>query len=304
MSKSTIFETVTIIGLGLIGSSIARAIRKYNVASKIIAYDNSDFVRARVKELAIADMATDCLEKAVKDTDIVILCIPVGSYDKTLLLIASHLKEGTIVTDVGSVKGSVVKAAKKILPEYINFVAGHPIAGAETSGPDAGFASLFNNRWCILTPDKNSDENSISLVKQMWKAFGSNVEIMSPKRHDMVLAVTSHIPHLIAYNIIKTASDMEQIDETEVIKYSAGGFRDFTRIAASNPIMWRDIFLNNKEAVLEVLGRFSEDLFALQRAIRWDRADNLVELFEYSRKIRKSIIEAEQDTDKPNFGRR
>ena len=299
-----IFSRVTIIGLGLIGSSIARAARRMNAAGEIVAADASQAVRARVLELGVADRAEADLADAVKDADFVVLCVPVGANGAVAQAIGPHLKPGCIVSDVGSVKSAVVAAVAPHLPAGVGFVPAHPVAGTEHSGPDAGFAALFLGRWCILTPPEGSDPEHVAKVQSFWRAIGSNVEVMTPSHHDLVLAITSHVPHLIAYNIVGTAADLEEVTQSEVIKFSAGGFRDFTRIAASDPTMWRDIFLHNKDAVLEMLGRFNEDLAALQRMIRWGDGDGLFELFTRTRAIRRGIIEQGQETAAPDFGRR
>jgi cyclohexadieny/prephenate dehydrogenase len=241
--------------------------------------------------------------EAVRDADLVVLCTPVGVFGEVAQRMAPGLKQGAIVSDVGSVKTAVIRDVGPHLPAGVHFVPGHPIAGTEHSGPDAGFAELFDGRWCVLTPPPGTDEAAVEQLKAFWKGCGSRVEVMDPRHHDIVLAITSHVPHLIAYNIVGTASDLEQVTQGEVIKFSAGGFRDFTRIAASDPTMWRDVFLNNREAVLEVLGRFSEDLSRLQRAIRWGEGDMLFDLFTRTRAIRREIIDAGQDTAAANFGR-
>jgi cyclohexadieny/prephenate dehydrogenase len=298
-----VFERLTIIGLGLIGSSIARAARRTKAARTIVAADISTAVCDRVRELGIADEVTEDLTAAVKDSDCVILCVPVGACGDVAATIAANLKQGAIVSDVGSVKGAVVAAMQPHLPPYVHFIPAHPIAGTEHSGPDSGFATLFHNRWLLLTPLENGDAAATEKLAAFWRAFGSNVETMDVARHDLVLAVTSHLPHLIAYNIVGTAADLETVTQSEVIKFSASGFRDFTRIAASDPTMWRDVFLNNRDAVLEMLGRFNEDLAALQRAIRWGDGEALFNLFSRTRAIRRSIIEQGQDTAAPDFGR-
>ena len=299
-----IFGRVTIIGLGLIGSSIARAARRMNAAGEIVAADASEAVRARVLELGVADRAEADLADAVKDADFVVLCVPVGANGAVAEAMGRYLKPGCIVSDVGSVKSAVVAAVAPHLPAGVGFVPAHPVAGTEHSGPDAGFAALFLGRWCILTPPEGADPVHVAKVQTFWRAIGSNVEVMTPSHHDLVLAITSHVPHLIAYNIVGTAADLEEVTQSEVIKFSAGGFRDFTRIAASDPTMWRDIFLHNKDAVLEMLGRFNEDLAALQRMIRWGDGDGLFELFTRTRAIRRGIIEQGQETAAPDFGRR
>jgi cyclohexadieny/prephenate dehydrogenase len=297
------FERIAIIGMGLIGSSIARAVREKGLAGHITAIDASADVTKRVKDLGFADAATANAAKGVEGADLVILCIPVGVNGKVAKAMAKGLKAGAIVSDVGSVKAAVVKAVQPHMPDGVHFVPAHPVAGTEHSGPDAGFASLFDGKWCILTPPEGTDSTAVEKIEAFWKAVGSKVEIMTPEHHDLVLAVTSHIPHLIAYNIVGTADDLEAVTKGEVIKFSAGGFRDFTRIAASDPTMWRDVFLHNREAVLEVLGRFQEDLFSLQRAIRWGEGDKLFDLFTRTRAIRRGIIQMGQETPEPDFGR-
>ncbi len=298
------FERIAIIGMGLIGSSIALAAREKKLAGHVTAIDSSAAVTKRIEELGFADTVTTNVAKGVEGADLVILCVPVGVNGKVAKTMAKGLKAGAIVSDVGSVKAAVVKAVQPHLPDGVHFVPAHPVAGTEYSGPDAGFASLFDGKWCILTPLGHTDPAAIEKVEAFWKAFGSKVEIMTPEHHDLVLAVTSHIPHLIAYNIVGTADDLEAVTKSEVIKFSAGGFRDFTRIAASDPTMWRDVFLHNREAVLEVLGRFQEDLFSLQRAIRWGEGDKLFDLFTRTRAIRRGIIQMGQETPEPDFGRK
>jgi cyclohexadieny/prephenate dehydrogenase len=296
-------QRLALIGLGLIGSSIARAARRMNAAGVIVAADADSHVQARVRGLKIADEVAPSLAEAVREADLVILCAPVGASAAIAEGIAPHLKNGAIVSDVGSVKSAVVAALQPRLPAHARLVPAHPVAGTEYSGPDSGFATLFKRRWCILTPPDGADEAAVACVQAFWEALGSKVEVMSAAHHDLVLAMTSHIPHLIAYNIVGTAADLEEVTSAEVIKFSAGGFRDFTRIAASDPTMWRDVFLNNKDAVLEVLGRFNEDLAALQRMIRWGEGDKLFELFTRTRAIRRGIIEQGQETAAPDFGR-
>jgi cyclohexadieny/prephenate dehydrogenase len=292
-----------LVGLGLIGSSLARVARKKNLAKTIVAIDSSDSVRARVSELTLADIVTGDVRDGVKDADCIILCVPVGACGIVAEAMAPALKSGAIVSDVGSVKGAIVAQVQSHLPEGVHFVPAHPVAGTEQSGPDAGFPTLFLNRWCILTPPDGEDVEAIKKTRAFWENAGSNVEEMTPTHHDLVLAITSHLPHLIAYNIVGTAADLEAVTQSEVIKFSAGGFRDFTRIAASDPTMWRDVFLNNKDAVLEMLGRFTEDLSALQRAIRWGDGDALFNHFTRTRAIRRSIVEIGQDSAAPDFGR-
>ena len=296
------FKHVTLIGLGLIGSSLAHAVKRRNLAERITGYDISESVRMRAAEIELAAIASDPAE-AVADADLVILCSPVGSYKELAAAIAPYLKQGAILSDVGSVKSAVIRDVAPALPKGVHFLPAHPIAGTEQSGPDAGFASLFDHRWCIITPLPGADAEALSKLKQFWEACGSQVEVMDAAHHDLVLAMTSHVPHLIAYNIVGTAHDLEKVAEGEVIKFSAGGFRDFTRIAASDPVMWRDVFLNNRDAVLEVLGRFNEDLSLLQRAVRDGNGDALLELFTRTRAIRRSIVDIGQDSATPNFGR-
>ena len=298
-----LFDRVALIGIGLIGSSLAHVMRKQKLAGEITGYARSEATRAKALELGLVDHEFDSAADAVKGADLVILCSPVGTYGALAHEIQGSLKPGAILTDVGSVKGAVVKDVLPFVPTGVHFIPGHPIAGTEQSGPEAGFAELFINRWCIITPLPESDPKAVERLAEFWRACGSNVEVMTPEHHDLVLAITSHLPHLIAYNIVSTAADLEEVTSSEVIKYSAGGFRDFTRIAASDPTMWRDVFLNNKDAVLEMLGRFSEDLSALQRAIRWGDGDMLFDVFTRSRQIRRSIIAAGQDTASPDFGR-
>jgi len=295
--------TLTVIGLGLIGSSIARAASKHGLAKEIRGGDMSEQVCEIAKSLSFVDSATTDLGAAVEGADLVVLCVPIGAFKSVGEIIAPRLKSGVILSDVGSVKQAAFTQIEPLLPEGIHFIPGHPVAGTEFSGPEAGFAELFENRWCILTPKSDADEAALAQLAGFWTKLGSKVEIMDAEHHDLVLAITSHVPHLIAYNIVGTASDLEEVTQSEVIKYSAGGFRDFTRIAASDPTMWRDVFLNNKEAVLEMLGRFMEDLTALQRAIRWGDGDALFSHFTRTRAIRKSIIEAGQETPQPDFGR-
>ena len=298
-----IFDELAIIGVGLIGSSIARAVRLRNAARRIVLADRSGETLARAQALALGDDSTSDLASAVRSADCVILCAPVGANEYIGRAIASSLTLGAIVSDVGSVKGAVVSTLAPILPRHAHLIPAHPVAGTEQSGPDAGFASLFVNRWCILTPPEGADADAVGKVRAFWEALGSNVEIMSAGHHDLVLAITSHVPHLIAYNIVGTAADLEEVTRSEVIKFSAGGFRDFTRIAASDPTMWRDVFLHNKDAVLEMLGRFNEDLTALQRMIRREDGDGLFALFTRTRAVRLGIVAQGQETAAPDFGR-
>jgi len=299
-----LFQRLALIGVGLIGSSIARVARRKRLVGSIVAADSSEEVRKRVEELGLADSMARSTAAAVENADLVILCVPVGAMGEVAQEIGPHLRPGAIVTDVGSVKGAVIAAVAKHLPSGVHFVPGHPVAGTEQSGPEAGFATLFRKRWCILTPPEGTDSKAVARLAEFWTAAGANVEIMSPAHHDLVLAITSHVPHLIAYNIVGTAADLETVTQSEVIKFSAGGFRDFTRIAASDPTMWRDVFLNNKEAVLETLGRFTEDLSALQRMIRNGDGQGLFDLFTRTRAIRRGIIAEGQETAAPDFGRR
>lgn len=297
------FSRVAIIGLGLIGSSLARAVQARLPDVHLVGTDNDADVRARVRELGIVDEVADTAADAVRDADLVILAAPIGAYAAIGTEIAEALAAGAIVSDVGSAKQAVLKALQPVLPPTVHLVPAHPVAGTEESGPDAGFADLFEGRWCILTPPEGTPADPVARLQQFWQTLGSTVEIMEAGHHDLVLAVTSHVPHLIAYSIVGTASDLESVTRGEVIKYSAGGFRDFTRIAASDPTMWRDVFLGNKDAVLEILGRVTEDLTALQRAIRWGDGDALFDRFASSRAIRRDVIEAGQDTDAADFGR-
>ncbi len=299
-----LFDRAALIGIGLIGSSLAHAMRRGGLAGDISGFAKSEATRTKARELGIVDTVHETAAEAVREADLVVLCVPIGAYREIAASIAKDLKPGAILTDVGSVKGAVVRDVAPHVPAGVHFIPGHPIAGTEQSGPEAGFAELFDNRWCILTPLPGSDPEAVEKLEALWRAFGSHVDRMSPDHHDLALAITSHLPHLIAYNIVATAADLEEVTNSEVIKYSAGGFRDFTRIAASDPIMWRDVFLNNKEAVLEMLGRFSEDLSALQRAIRWSDGEQLLTLFTRAREIRRGIVAAGQDTARPDFGRR
>lgn len=299
-----LFKRLAVIGAGLIGSSIIRAARQQNATAVIAVADRSADVVARVKELGIADLATTDAAEAVTGADLVILCVPVGVMGATAAGLAHALKPGAILSDVGSTKASIVQQVTAHVPDNVHFIPAHPVAGTEHSGPDAGFPSLFANRWCILTPPEDANPGAVVILREFWEAIGSNVEIMEPHHHDMVLAITSHVPHLIAYNIVGTAADLEKVTQSEVIKFSAGGFRDFTRIAASDPTMWRDVFLNNKEAVLEMLGRFNEDIAVLTRAIRNGDGDALFDLFTRTRSIRRNIISHGQETEEPNFGRK
>jgi len=298
------FERAAIIGLGLIGSSLARAIRSEGLANVIVGCDSSSAVRQQAEELGFCDLIEADAAKAVANADLVVLAVPVGALAAIAAEIGPHLAQGAVLTDVSSVKGVVLEVITPHVPDGIHFIPGHPIAGTEQSGPTAGFAALFHQRWCILTPPEGASKDAVAKLTSFWNRCGSQVEVMEPAHHDLVLAITSHVPHLIAYNIVGTAADLEGVTQQEVIKYSAGGFRDFTRIAASDPTMWRDVFLANKDAVLEMLGRFSEDLTALQRAIRWGDSEALFDLFTRTRDIRRSIVDAGQDSGEPDFGRR
>lgn len=304
MTKSEpLFDTLAVIGPGLIGSSIMRAARERGAVRSIVATSRSPATRKRVVELGIADKVVDTNQEAVKDADLVIICVPVGVCGAVAQKIGPHLKKGATVSDVGSVKGSIVRDMAPHLPKTVNFVPSHPVAGTEHSGPDAGFAELFDGRWCILTPPEGTDAKAVERVVAFWRLLGANVDTMTPDHHDLVLAITSHLPHLIAYTIVGTADELQTVTRSEVLKFSAGGFRDFTRIAASDPTMWRDIFLANKDGVLEMLGRFNEDVAALTKAIRRGDGEALHEHFTRTRAIRRGIIEAGQDTASADFGR-
>ncbi len=294
LATGRLYRRVAIIGIGLIGSSLARAIRAHDLAGEIVAADRSGQVCARALDLGLVDAAHTDAGEAVRAADLVILAVPIGAVDAVGAVIGPNLEPGVTVSDTGSTKQSVIRDLGPHLPEGVHFVPGHPIAGTEHSGPDAGFAELFEGRWCILTPIPGSDPDAVARLAALWRRMGSMIEQMEPAHHDRVLAITSHLPHLIAYTIVGTADDLEEHTRQEVIKFSASGFRDFTRIAASDPVMWRDVFLNNREAVLEIVQRFSEDLTALQRAIRWGEADTLEQLFTRTRTIRRSIIDAKQ----------
>ena len=300
---STQFERVALIGIGLIGSSLAHVMRREKIVAHIAGYAKSAETRTAAVELGLVDSMHETAADAAKNADLVIMCVPVGVCGEIAKEISSALKSGAILTDVGSVKAAIVRDVSPYLPTGIHFIPGHPIAGTEQSGPASGFAELFEKRWCILTPLPDSDPQAVAKLEKFWHSCGSDVELMTPEHHDMVLAITSHLPHLIAYNIVGTAADLEDVTDSEVIKYSASGFRDFTRIAASDPTMWRDVFMNNREAVLEMLGRFSEDLSVLQRAIRFGDGDTLFNLFTRARGVRRKIIAAGQETAAPNFGR-
>jgi len=296
MSAKTapLFERVTLIGIGLIGSSLSHAMRRAGLAGHIAGHARSERTRAKAVELGLVHSIHPDPASAVRDADLVIICSPVGTYAEIGAAIRDHLKPGAILSDVGSVKQAVIRDLGPNVPDGVHFVPGHPIAGTEHSGPESGFATLFDGRWCILTPPPGTDADAVEKMIQFWRGCGSQVEVMEAGHHDKTLAITSHLPHLIAYTIVGTVADLEEATQSEVIKFSASGFRDFTRIAASDPVMWRDVFLNNRDAVLEMLGRFAEDLTALQRAIRWGEGDKLEALFTRTRAIRRGIIDAKQ----------
>lgn len=297
------YVKIALIGIGLIGSSLARIIRKKELCREIRIATRSAQTLAEAKALALGDFYTNSNAEVVADADLVIVSVPVGASEAIAKDIAGYLKPGATVTDVGSTKASVYNQMAPHLPKEVFFIPGHPIAGTEQSGPSSGFAELFANRWCILTPEPDTDKVAIARLADFWEACGSKVELMDKQHHDKVLAIVSHLPHIIAYNIVGTASDIETVTKSEVIKYSASGFRDFTRLAASDPVMWRDVCLHNKDAILEMLARFSEDLASLQKAIRWGDGEKLFEIFSHTRSVRRSIIEAGQDTAAPDFGR-
>lgn len=303
--SAIVFDKVCVIGIGLIGSSLLRAIGEKALAKTRIGYDGDANVRAQAVELGLVERMDDTLNAAVADADLVVLATPVGAAESVCAALKPLLRPGTVLMDVGSVKASVARAAKT-LGDEVYFIPAHPVAGTEQSGPAAGFASLFEDRWCILTPLDRSDEGyqtALGQVETLWQRMGAQTERMDADHHDLALAVTSHLPHLIAFTLVGAADDLESVTQAEIVKYSAGGFRDFTRIAASDPVMWRDVFLNNKDAVLEVLGRFTEEVALLQRAIRWGDGDTLTEVFTRGRALRRAIVDAGQETDEPNFGR-
>lgn len=297
------FKRIALIGIGLIGSSLARAIRKHGLAQEIAISTRSAETLKRAEELGLGDVYSTDAGEAVAGADLVIVSVPVGASGAVAQAIAPHLAQGAIVTDVGSTKVSVIDQMAPALPDHVHFIAGHPIAGTEYSGPDAGFATLFEGRWCILTPTEGVDQAAVARLSAFWQACGSMVDLMEPAHHDKVLALVSHLPQLISYNIVATASDFEDVEKSQVIKYSASGFRDFTRLASSDPTMWRDVCLHNKDAILEMLARFSEDLSSLRAAVRKGDGDALHALFTKTREVRRSVIEAGQDVDLPNFGR-
>jgi len=299
---TVLYEKVALIGLGLIAGSMSLAMRRGGLAGEITGYARSEETRAVAAEIGLVDRVCASAAEAAEGADLMVLAVPVGAMGAVMQEIAPVLKPGATVSDVGSVKQAVIEAVQPHVPEGVHFVAAHPLAGTEHSGPRAGFAELFDNRWCIIVPE-GADRAATDRLKALWRGMGSNVDEMDAAHHDLVLAVTSHSPHLIAYTMVGVADDLRRVTDSEVIKYSAAGFRDFTRIAASDPTMWRDVFLSNKEATLEILGRFTEELFALQRAIRTGDGDHLHAYFTRTRDIRRSIIEAGQDTDAPDFGR-
>ena len=300
---SKVYERIALIGLGLIASSIFWASKRNDVSVHITGFARSEKTRNTARKIGLCDEVSDTIEDAVKNADLVILCVPVGAMEQVMLKIAPFLKTGATISDVGSVKRAVINAVEPHLPNSVKFVPAHPLAGTEHSGPESGFASLFDNRWCLLTDHESADNNARKRLTSFWQGLGAKVDFMDADHHDLVLAVTSHAPHLIAYTMVGVADDLGKVTDSEVIEYSAAGFRDFTRIAASDPIMWRDVFLSNKEATLEILGRFTEELFDLQRAIRTGNGDKLLNYFTHTRSVRRGIIEAGQDTDVPNFGR-
>lgn len=297
------FDSVAFIGLGLIASSMAHALRRTKNPPRILGYARSKETRQRVREIGFCDEVFETAEDCVKDADLVVLCTPVGVVGSVAKTIAPFLKEGAVVSDVGSTKQSVIDNVAGLLPSHVNFVPAHPLAGTENSGPDAGFAELFENRWCILTPLPETSKDAVSAVQNMWESFGAKLSIMDAAHHDLVLAVTSHVPHLIAYTMVGVADNLSRVTESEVIEYSAAGFRDFTRIAASDPTMWRDVFLSNKDATIDILGRFTQELNELKNAIINDDGEMLFDYFTHTRQIRREILEVGQDVDLPNFGR-
>jgi cyclohexadieny/prephenate dehydrogenase len=298
-----IYDRIALVGIGLIGSSLARVIRRERLAGEIVVSTRSAATLKRAVELGLGDTYTTDAAEAARGADLVIVSVPVGASGAVAAEIAPALKPGATVTDVGSTKRSVIEQMGPHMPAGVHFIPGHPLAGTEKSGPDAGFADLFENRWCIFTPLPGTDPQALERLSDFWRRCGSNIDTMDAEHHDMVLAIVSHLPHIIAYNIVGTADDLETVTKSEVIKYSASGFRDFTRLAASDPTMWRDVCLHNKDAILEMLARFSEDLASLQRAIRWGDGEKLFDMFTRTRAIRRSIIEAGQEIDVPDFGR-
>ena len=301
--NKVIYDRVALIGLGLIASSMFWAIKRAGLAGEVTGYARSPETRDTARRIGLCDRVCDSAAEAVQGADLVVLCVPVGVMGQVARDIAPALKPGATVSDVGSVKGAVIEAVAPHIPEGVHFIPGHPMAGTEHSGPESGFAELFENRWCLLVPGEDGDADAVARLRALWQGMGANVEEMEVAHHDLVCAVTSHAPHLIAYTMVGVADDLRRVSDSEVIKFSAAGFRDFTRIAASDPTMWRDVFLSNKEATLEILGRFTEELFALQRAIRTGDGEHLHDYFTRTRAIRRGIIEAGQDTGAPDFGR-
>jgi prephenate dehydrogenase len=297
------FKKICIIGCGLIGSSLARAIKNFNLSEKIVSSNRSDIVNKKVLELKMVNDSSSDTQKMAKDSDLIIIATPLSSYENVILKIKNSLKSGTILTDVGSVKERVISLVEKAIPRDVSWIPSHPIAGTEESGPEAGFSELFKNRWCILTPSKKAKEKDINTLKSFWKKIGSKVDIMDAKQHDYILSITSHIPHLVAYNIVSTSINIQKEKQSDIIKYSAGGLRDFTRIAASNPIMWRDIFIQNKTNTSKEIEKFIANLEDLKNAIENEDGKKLEEIFIKTKKIRKEIIKAGQDVSKPDFGR-
>jgi len=298
------FKKICIIGCGLIGSSLARAIKKNNLAEKIVSSNRSDAVNKKVIELKIVDDSSADTKKMVDGSDLVVIATPLSSYEDVISKIKNSLKDGVILTDVGSVKENIISLVEKNIPENISWIPSHPIAGTEESGPEAGFSELFQNRWCILTPSKKAKEKDINLLQTFWEKVGSKVDIMQAKQHDYILSITSHIPHLIAYNIVNTSLNIQDEKESTIVKYSAGGLRDFTRIAASNPIMWRDVFIQNKKNTSKMIDQFIKNLEDLKKAIENEDGKKLEQIFTKTKKIRKDIVEAGQDVEKPDFGRK
>ena len=298
------FKKICIIGCGLIGSSLARAIKKNNLAEKIVSSNRSDAVNKKVIELKIVDDSSSDTKKMADGSDLVVIATPLSSYEDVISKIKNSLKNGVILTDVGSVKENIINLIEKNIPESISWIPSHPIAGTEESGPEAGFSELFQNRWCILTPSKKAKEKDINLLQTFWEKVGSKVDIMEAKQHDYILSITSHIPHLIAYNIVNTSLNIQDEKESTIVKYSAGGLRDFTRIAASNPIMWRDVFIQNKKNTSKMIDQFIKNLEDLKKAIENEDGKKLEQIFTKTKKIRKNIVEAGQDVEKPDFGRK
>jgi len=298
------FKKVCIIGCGLIGSSLARAIKKNNLSDIVVSSNRSDFVNKKVIELKIVDDSNSDTKKIAEGSDLIVIATPLSSYKDVILKVKDSLSEGAILTDVGSVKESIISLVEKYIPEGVSWIPSHPIAGTEESGPESGFSELFKNRWCILTPSQKAKEKDIALLKSFWEKVGSKVDIMEPKQHDYILSITSHVPHLIAYNIVKTSLDFQDEKNSAIVKYSAGGLRDFTRIAASNPIMWRDIFMHNKNNTAKIIDKFIENLEGFKKAIENEDGKTLEQIFIKTKKIRKNIVDAGQDVKKPDFGRK